>query len=714
MKNLKVWQKLALLGVLFLIPFAVVTYTMISSINTEKVEFAQHEILGTEYYVPLSALLKDLQQHSGMDCALLNGDPSFKDGVATKGKDIEADITKVDEVDHRLGSALNTQTSDINKKWSDLRAAISDLLNKTPNLSASDSLDQHQKVINGTILFITNISDNSQLTLDPDTDTYYLMNTVMFAGPGLTDCLAQARETGCAMAARKSGTPDEFDNLNTQAILADNAQNSSGQVADSLNRAFVYNPAVKTELGTEAQASAEAVKASIDTIHNLVTTRKPPASAGDFNASMTKNIDQAFDLEGHATESLNRLLHVRVEKWQDTIDTRLAEAGLGLLAVFIVGFFIMRDITAPLNQVVETANRIAKGDLSVEVTSKSRKDEIGALAQSFERMVTTLKGMVGVAEQIAAGNLAVTVKPQSERDAMGNALAMMIGKLSTLVSQVQKSGIQVNTSAMEIAATAKQQQATASEIAATTTEISATSREISATSKTLVRTMDQVSTVAEQSATLAGSGQAGIARMDETMQHVMEAASSINSKLAVLNEKAGHINQVVTTITKVADQTNLLSLNAAIEAEKAGEHGRGFAVVATEIRRLADQTAVATYDIELIVKEIQTAVSAGVMSMDKFLEEVRRGMQETQHISGQLTQIIREVQALAPRFVEVNEGMQAQATGAEQITEALAQLTGAVQQTVESLRQSNQVIEGLNQASGSLRSGVSRFKLEEA
>ena len=136
----------------------------------------------------------------------------------------------------------------------------------------------------------------------------------------------------------------------------------------------------------------------------------------------------------------------------------------------------------------------------------------------------------------------------------------------------------------------------------------------------------------------------------------MEAAGSINAKLAVLNEKAGNINQVVTTITKVADQTNLLSLNAAIEAEKAGEYGRGFLVVATEIRRLADQTAVATYDIEQMVKEMQSAVSAGVMGMDKFSEEVRRGMQEVQQVGGQLSQIIQQVQALAPRFEAVNEG----------------------------------------------------------
>jgi methyl-accepting chemotaxis protein WspA len=223
--------------------------------------------------------------------------------------------------------------------------------------------------------------------------------------------------------------------------------------------------------------------------------------------------------------------------------------------------------------------------------------------------------------------------------------------------------------------------------------------------------MAEVSTVAEHTAALAGDGQVGLTRMEGTMRHVMEAAGLINAKLAVLNEKAGNINQVVTTITKVADQTNLLSLNAAIEAEKAGEYGRGFAVVATEIRRLADQTAVATYDIEQMVKDIQSAVSAGVMGMDKFSEEVRRGMQEVQQVGGQLSQIIQQVQALAPRFEAVNEGMGAQATGAEQITQALAQLSEAAQQTVESLHQSGQAIDGLNQAATSMRSGVSRFKL---
>ena len=344
---------------------------------------------------------------------------------------------------------------------------------------------------------------------------------------------------------------------------------------------------------------------------------------------------------------------------------------LAMIAAGICGLLLMRAITAPMQRFVTALDQLRSGDLSVRL-NLDRKDEFGAIETGFNDMMEALTG---------------------------------------LVSQAQRSSVQVTTSVTEIAATSKQQQATATETAATTTEIGATSREIAATSRDLVRTMTEVTSAADQASILAGSGQQGLSRMEETMHQVMGAADLVNAKLGILNEKASNINQVVVTIVKVADQTNLLSLNAAIEAEKAGEYGRGFAVVATEVRRLADQTAVATYDIEQMVRDIQSSVSAGVMGMDKFSEEVRRGMFEVQQVGEQLNQIIHQVQALAPRVLMVNEGMQAQATGAEQINHALAQLSDASTQTVESLRQSSFAIDELSQVAAGLRGGVSRFKV---
>jgi methyl-accepting chemotaxis protein len=284
-------------------------------------------------------------------------------------------------------------------------------------------------------------------------------------------------------------------------------------------------------------------------------------------------------------------------------------------------------------------------------------------------------------------------------------------QLETLLGQVQISGVQVNTSVTEIAATGHQQQAAANETAATVLEIGATAKEITATAKELGKTVDEVQKLVQQTAEFADTGQSSLGRMEETMHHIKEAGELINTKLSALSEKAGNINQVVITITKVADQTNLLSLNAAIEAEKAGEYGRGFSVVATEIRRLADQTAVAMYDIDQTVKEMQSAASAGVMSMDKFSEEVRGGVREIEQVSTQLGQIIQQVQGLTPRFETVSEGVQLQATGAQQISEALAQLSESAQQSVESLRQSNRGIEQLKEVSQRLKNSVDPLKV---
>jgi methyl-accepting chemotaxis protein WspA len=267
-------------------------------------------------------------------------------------------------------------------------------------------------------------------------------------------------------------------------------------------------------------------------------------------------------------------------------------------------------------------------------------------------------------------------------------------------------------SAVEVTQSGNQQQlSTANEIAATTSEIGATSKQISVTSKELVHTMKEVASVAEVTATLANSGQAGLSRMKATVQKIVEASASINDRLAALNEKAGNIGTLVTTITKVADQTNLLSLNAAIEAEKAGEYGRGFAVVASEIRRLADQTAVSTSDIEQTVKEMQSAAAAGVMGMDRFSEEVRRGVDVVQQVSEELSQIIQQVQTLTPNFESVSEGMQSQSLGAQQISDSLSQLSEAARQTVSSLRQSNLAMNQLDQAARGLQGGAVRLAL---
>jgi methyl-accepting chemotaxis protein WspA len=334
------------------------------------------------------------------------------------------------------------------------------------------------------------------------------------------------------------------------------------------------------------------------------------------------------------------------------------------------------------------------------------------LALLISRNVTRRIALgVKAAEKVASGDLtdAIVVDGDDETGALLASLKKMNHSLSSLISRVKDSSVSLMSTATQISATSKQQETTVNNFSASTSEIAAAVREISATSNELKSTLDGITEAAGRSASLAESGREGLDEMDSTMRQLSSSTGSISSKLSVIREKAHDINMVVTTITKVADQTNLLSVNAAIEAEKAGEYGLGFLVVAREIRRLADQSAVATLDIEQMVRQMQASVSAGVMEMDKFAEEVRRGVATVGDIGRQLAQIIEQVQSLSTQIEAVSEGMSTQAQGAAQISDAMSHLTEGARQTAASLKEFNGATHSLRDAVTGLKQEISYF-----
>jgi methyl-accepting chemotaxis protein WspA len=342
---------------------------------------------------------------------------------------------------------------------------------------------------------------------------------------------------------------------------------------------------------------------------------------------------------------------------------------LTVASVAWVAWSVARSISRPIREAALVAERVAAGDLTASCDGKAT-GEAGMLLQAIRKMITDLRSLIG---------------------------------------RIQRSSVALMSTATEISATSKQQEQTVYDYGASTNEAAAAVNEISATSQELLRTMNEVNQLVRQTTQMASTGQESLGGMDRTMRQLAESTGSIGAKLSVISERAANINLVVTTITKVADQTNLLSINAAIEAEKAGEYGLGFLVVAREIRRLADQTAVATLDIERMVKEMQYSVSAGVMEMDKFSEQVRQVVSEVQLIGGQLGQIIKAVQGLDQRFDQVTEGMRVQSQGADQIREAMHRLSDGANQTSVSLREFNKATDHLREAVGGLKEEVSRF-----
>ncbi len=361
------------------------------------------------------------------------------------------------------------------------------------------------------------------------------------------------------------------------------------------------------------------------------------------------------------------------EQWLQFLSMVLfAMLGLAVLAGVGGAFWLSRSITHSLNQAVEVTRHVADGDLSLEINVHGR-DEISQLLEALHGMVE---------------------------------------RLSTLLARIQESGIQLGASTAQIAATARQQEATTQAQARASTEILGNSERIHTSTQELATIINQVTDMAEQTANSATEGQKQLRRMEDSMRNMLQGSMEISNKLSMVREKADNIGTVVTTIAKIADQTNLLSLNAAIQAEKAGEHGLGFGVVASEIRRLADQTATATWDIEQIVGEMRSAVRSGVQGMREFNEQIQRDVDETYQISQQLAGIIQQVQALIPHFETVRAGMDTQIRDAREISGAINDLAESARETAESITHSNQAIQQLKDTAGMLHQGVSVFKVK--
>ena len=436
------------------------------------------------------------------------------------------------------------------------------------------------------------------------------------------------------------------------------------------------NPAQQNYLQT-LEALVTQKMGELDNTIRLKQTKGANAALSVVQTDQGKQLmDQLRDVVAQMQTEERTLLQTRSQAAEasarQSLDSVKYGMPLGILLLALIGILLNRQIARSLSRVSTVAQQVANGDLTQSLEFSEHQTEVGQLMAAFQNMTKSL---------------------------------------NALIAQAQRSGIQISTSTTQIAAAGKQLEATVNEQFASIHEVSATSRQIASTAGSLAKSMDTVAETARTTTATASQSQANLDKIQAAMQNLMQSTHSFSSKLKIMDEKASNINSVVTTITKVADQTNLLSLNAAIEAEKAGEYGAGFAVVAREIRRLADQSAAATLEIEQMVKEMQSSVSSGVIEVNRFSREVGQSVEEVGHVSAQIAGFIEEVQGLAPRFVRVSQSMDEQYRGAEQISTAIAQLSDASSQTVQSLQETNSALTQLDDAARGLQREISQFKV---
>ncbi|MEZ0296723.1 MAG: methyl-accepting chemotaxis protein [Candidatus Methylacidiphilales bacterium] len=344
----------------------------------------------------------------------------------------------------------------------------------------------------------------------------------------------------------------------------------------------------------------------------------------------------------------------------------------GSVLIIVLAIIVVGTVTQRITSATTATSRVANGELDFEVLATG-SDETGTLLREVREMVINLRRLIGL---------------------------------------VQSSTREVITASGNIDQACVKQEEVAHSVNTSATEISASVDEIDATVLKLVFTMDSVAKSGMGTRELAKDGRAGLIEIIDSMRRLQTASGVISARLTVISERAESITRVVDVMSKVAEQTNLLSLNAAIEAEKAGEYGLGFAVVATEIRKLADRTAVSAQEIRNTIREMDSSITAGVMEMDKFCLSVRGSTTKTETISQSLSQILEQVESLLPKFDRVRVDMQTHSQQNQQISQAMQQLKVNATASLESLREFRLASQKLKEASKLLEDELAFFKLK--
>jgi methyl-accepting chemotaxis protein len=370
-----------------------------------------------------------------------------------------------------------------------------------------------------------------------------------------------------------------------------------------------------------------------------------------------------------------------------------------------------RSIAEPLERMTVAVGKISEGDLEIEFTDVHRRDEVGVLMQTFQRMCKSLGVLAGRARQISEGDLTAQIKPRSERDVLGNAFANMTTELRRIMQELLEAVNVLASSASEIMASTTQLAASAAETAAAVTETTATVEEVKQTSQISSAKAKYVADEAQKAAEFARGGETAVDLTVEGMGGIRQQMSAVAESILSLSAQGQAIGEIIATVDDLAAQSKLLAVNASIEAAKAGDEGKGFAVVAQEVRSLAEQSKQATLQVRGILSDIQKATSSAVLATEQGSKAVEAGVRQSTSSGQAIRALAESIAGAAQASTQIAATSQEQFVGMDQVAMAMENIKTASTQTVSSTRQAETAAQQLHELGQKLKQLVGRFKV---
>jgi methyl-accepting chemotaxis protein len=415
------------------------------------------------------------------------------------------------------------------------------------------------------------------------------------------------------------------------------------------------------------------------------------------------------EMKSEENDFLRERSNQEKELAQTTELTIILGTSAAVVLLTLIGFLITRNISVPLREISGAATEIAAGDLTVKFSSNGRTDEVGVLAKTFSRMTTSLQEMATVAGQIAARDLRVQVKPQSERDVLGNAFFAMVQNLRQATSELSEGANVLASSCSEILASTSQVASGVAEIGTAIAETASTIEEVKQTAHVSNQKAKSVSDNAQNATQTAQEGKRSVEATLEGMKRIQAQMESIAESVVKLSEQSQAIGEIIATVNDLADQSNLLAVNAAIEAAKAGEHGRGFAVVAQEVKNLAEQSKQATTQVRGILGDIQKATTAAVLATEQGDKAVEAGVKQSTEAGESIRLLADGIIESARAATQIAASSQQQLVGTDQVAMAMENIKEASLQNVAGTKQVEAAAQNLHELGQRLKRLVEQY-----